>query len=58
MQKNILIVIFTFNEAKNISKVLDEILKISKNILVVDNNSSDETINIVKRYSVNFIKHK
>ena len=56
--KNILIVIFTFNEAKNISKVLDEILKISKNILVVDNNSSDETINIVKRYSVNFIKHK
>ena len=43
MQKNILIVIFTFNEAKNISKVLDEVLTISKNILVVDNNSSDET---------------
>lgn len=58
MQKNILIVIFTFNEEKNISKVLNNVLKISKNILVVDNNSSDETLNIVKRYSVNFIKHK
>ena len=58
MQNNILIVIFTFNEANNISKVLNEVLKISKNILVVDNNSNDETLNIVKKYSVNFVKHK
>ena len=58
MQNNVLIVISTFNEAKNIAKVLEGVLKVSKNILVVDNNSSDKTLEIVKKYSVNYVKHK
>ncbi len=58
MKKNILIVIFTFNEAKNVGTVLEDVLKYYKDILVVDNNSEDETLEIVKKYPVNFLKHK
>ena len=58
MENNILVVIFTFNEAKNIAKVLDSVLKETNNVLVVDNNSNDKTSEIVKNYPVNFIQHK
>ncbi len=58
MENNILVVIFTFNEAKNIAKVLDSVLKETNNVLVVDNNSNDKTSEIVKNYPVNLIQHK
>ena len=58
MENNILVVIFTFNEAKNIAKVLDSVLRETNNVLVVDNNSNDKTSEIVKNYPVNFIQHK
>ena len=48
MKSKTLIVISTYNEQKNISNVLKEVCKNFKNILVVDNNSEDQTLNKVK----------
>ena len=45
-----LIVIPTLNESKNIKKLVYKILKNSKyKILVIDDNSNDGTINILKK---------
>ncbi len=58
MQNKILIVIFTYNEEDKISLVLRNVCEHFKNILVVDNNSTDKTTEIVKKFSVYCIKHK
>ena len=46
----ILVIIPTYNEAENISKIISDINNLNKNyhILVVDGNSNDNTINIVE----------
>ena len=49
-----LIVIPTLNESKNIKKLVYKILKNSKyKILVIDDNSNDGTINILKKLKKN-----
>lgn len=58
MYNNVLIVIFTFNEQKNISNVLKSVTKYFSNILVVDNNSTDNTLNEIKKFSVYNVQHK
>ena len=58
MNSNILVVIFTYNEQEKISAVLEEVIEKFKNILVVDNNSSDQTLEIIKKYPINYIQHK
>jgi glycosyltransferase involved in cell wall biosynthesis len=54
----ILIAIPAYNEQKNISNVLRDISKNFKNILVIDNNSQDSTIQEVKKFPVFLISHK
>ena len=54
----ILIAIPAYNEQKNISNVLKDISKYFKNILVIDNNSQDHTIEEVKKFPVFLISHK
>jgi glycosyltransferase involved in cell wall biosynthesis len=50
------IVIPTLNEREAIGKVLDELLSIGlNNVLIVDGNSSDGTLDIVKKYPVSII---
>ena len=44
MHDDILVAILAYNEQKNISEVLNDVCKKFKNVLVVDNNSEDQTI--------------
>lgn len=53
------IIIPTYNESENISRLIDEIRKHSKaGIIVVDDNSPDNTAEIAKKKRVNIIKNK
>jgi len=58
MFEKVLVTIFTYNEEKKISSLLVEISKKFKNVLVVDNNSEDNTLQIVSKFPVKFIHHK
>lgn len=44
-----LVIIPTYNEAKNITKLINELKKINVDILIVDDNSPDNTSNLVKQ---------
>jgi glycosyltransferase involved in cell wall biosynthesis len=52
------VVIITFNEEKNIGRCLESIRGIADDIVVLDSFSTDDTENIAKRFSVNFIQRK
>lgn len=53
----VFIVIPAYNEEKNIGKVIENLLTIYRNIVVVDDNSSDTTCQIVKKYPVYLARH-
>ena len=48
MSDNYLIVVPTYNEAKNIELFLDSLSDVKSDILVVDDNSPDGTSDLVK----------
>ena len=52
MFEKVLVAIFTYNEEKNISSLLKEVSKKFKNIIVVDNNSEDDTFLILYRKKI------
>lgn len=57
-QKKIAIVIFTYNEQKRVSEVIESALLLSQNIVILDNNSTDHTAEKVKDYkTAKFIQH-
>ncbi len=58
MYHSILIAVFTYNEEKKISIVLKKICKKFRNVIVVDNNSEDKTLNKIKKFPVKIIHHK
>ena len=49
MKNNIVIIILTFNSEKVIKETILAAKKISKNIVVLDSYSTDNTIKIVKK---------
>ena len=57
MEKDTLIVIPTYNEIKSLKKILLKIFK-KYNLLIIDDNSNDGTINFLKKKRINFIKNK
>ena len=57
MYNDTLVAILAYNEEKNISNVLSDVCKAFNNVLVVDNNSDDLTVDQVKAYPVFLIKH-
>ena len=58
MKDDTLIAILAYNEQKNITNVLKDVSNSFNNILVVDNNSLDLTVQKVKEFPVYLIEHK
>ena len=58
MNNHILVAVLTYNEENNISEVLKDISKNFNNILVIDNNSSDGTVEKVKKFPVILVQHR
>ena len=58
MFDSVLVAVFTYNEENKISEVLEKMCKRFKNILVVDNNSQDNTLKMISNYPVKCIHHK
>ena len=52
MMNNVLIIIPTYNESQSIIKILELVIKINPdyNILIIDDNSPDNTSSIVTNY--------
>ena len=58
MQIELSIVIITFNEEKNIARCIDSVKGLSKDVVVVDSFSTDQTKAICIEKGVRFIEHK
>ena len=58
MNKNLSVILCTYNEAKIISKTIDEIFLYNPNseIIIVDDNSTDQTQNIIKEKNLQNVK--
>ncbi len=52
------VVIITYNEEKNIERLLQSVQGIADDIVVLDSYSTDKTAEICNRYKVNFIQRK
>ena len=57
MYSDTLVAILAYNEQKKISEVLAEVTKKFSNVLLVDNNSEDQTIQEAKKFKIFLIKH-
>ena len=53
IENNVVVIIPTYNESKNISILLDLLVNLSIDILIVDDNSPDGTARIVQNFSNN-----
>ena len=53
IENNVVVIIPTYNESKNISILLDLLVNLSIDILIVDDNSPDGTARIVQNFSDN-----
>ena len=51
--KDVLVVIPTFNEKDNIVKLISQIIELDLSVLVVDDNSPDQTANAVDNFFKN-----
>ncbi len=56
-QNNVWVVIPAYNEAKNIASVLKKAKKLPYNLLVIDDGSKDNTLDLVKKQNVRVISH-
>ncbi len=57
MHSDTLVAILAYNEQKKISDVLTDVTKKFSNVLLVDNNSEDHTIQEAKKFKIFLIKH-
>ena len=55
---DILICIPTFNNSKTLKNVIDGVKRYCHNILVINDGSSDTTLEIIKEERVNFLSYK
>ena len=58
MKISISAIILTYNEEKNIEKCLKSISDINTEVIVVDSYSTDNTLEIVKKYTNNIYQHE
>lgn len=54
---HVTLVLPVYNEEKNVKKVITSVKKIVNRIIVIDNNSSDNTFNIIKKINKLNLKH-
>ena len=52
------VVVPAYNEEENIGKFLKELTKKAKNIIVVDDGSTDRTSSIARKFKVKLIRHR
>lgn len=57
LPKNTWFVIAAYNEGGRIGAVLEELTKVTSNIVVVDDCSSDDTFEVCKRYDCVILRH-
>lgn len=57
MKDNFFVVIPAYNEEKTIAKVISGVKKYTKNIIVVDDGSTDKTFSLAKKTGVLVLKH-
>ncbi|ARJ49515.1 glycosyltransferase family 2 protein [Candidatus Pelagibacter sp. RS40] len=58
MLANITAIILTYNEEKHIKRCILSIKKFVKNIIIIDSFSTDQTLEIAKKFKVKIYKHK
>ena len=58
MLANITAIILTYNEEKHIKRCILSIKKFVKKIIIIDSFSTDQTLEIAKKYKVKIYKHK
>ncbi|OQX82120.1 MAG: hypothetical protein B6D64_01025 [Bacteroidetes bacterium 4484_276] len=58
MEKRVLIAIPAFNEAKNIEQVLSSVTNYKDNVVVINDGSVDDTLQLIKKMGVNVVSHK
>lgn len=54
----IVVIIPGFNEEKYLAKVLDDVLKVTKNIVYVDDGSTDNSLEIAKKKLTHVLRHE
>ncbi len=55
--KKILIAIPAYNESDSIENVLKSVVKYSYDVLLVDDGSTDDTVEIASKYDISIIQH-
>lgn len=58
MNMKIFVIIPSFNEEKRIGQVLKDLSVLEYQVVVVDDGSIDQTREVVKKYSVDYLRHK
>ena len=58
MKNNLSLLTATYNSQKTVEKTFESVTGLVKEIIVVDNNSTDETIKIAKKYKAKIITYK
>ena len=53
LMNDVLVVIPTYNEKDNIVKLISEIIKLDLSVLVVDDNSPDQTADVINSFFEN-----
>ncbi len=54
---DISVIILTFNEEKNISRVLENVSDLAKDVFVIDSFSNDKTLEIAKKFGAKIYQH-
>ena len=52
------IILLVFNEEIHLKRCLDNLLLLTSNIYVVDSYSTDNTLNILNEYGINYVQNK
>tara|TARA_B100000787_G_C16198415_1_gene302825 strand:+ start:7727 stop:8392 length:666 start_codon:yes stop_codon:yes gene_type:complete len=57
-KKNYVVVIPSYNEIKTLPKIIEGIIKKNIQVIVIDDNSNDNSFNMIKKYNIIIIRNK